>query len=327
MACKESVMRNLLWCGILVAGLGVWGWRCAIGAGAVSRPAAEAPARSGPALIQERIDQQIDLLKAESLEESLKMLSEIDMFKWPGNRADRSGGITMPLKPDVGREDIEEIMSNRRFLKVMDELGALPKGKAAALVTKEIQATLPVYQKMLDEALERLVNGRAAAPAGIRTSSGLSMQVSNNQDHSPTLAGARLKLLALVLAAGNLDLAEARGAVREVATFACQQRDQLYQPHALLTEADRFLILRQATLYNRQILVCGIQQRSGIKDWEEKKLTKFDAQTTSYDGRAGASGRVDYAKGEINVAFPRPIADQALDELMKGQETRVRSGL
>jgi hypothetical protein len=322
-------MSNLVWCGILAAGLGVWGWGVDSAAGGAGGPASGratgVPAARGPAVIQDRLTQEIALLKAESLEESLKMLSEIEMFRWPGYRADRSGAIVMPLKAEMGQFEIEEIMSNRRFLKVMDGLAALPKGEAAALVKREIQGTLPVYQKMFDAAVDRLMKGRAAAPPGVRMGSGLAMQINNNPDHSPTLAGARLKLLALVLAAGNLDLAEASAAVREVVTCACGQRDQFYKPYEGLAEADRFFVLKDASLYNRQILVCGIMQRLGMKaakdrdPWEERRLTKFDARTTPYDGMAGGRGRGDFAHGEIMVAFPRPISDEAFKEILKGQ--------
>jgi hypothetical protein len=296
---------------------------CGMALAVQARVHAAAPRGGGPAVIQERIDKQIAELKGESLAESLKLLSEVEMYLWPGYRGDRTGEMRMPLAKDAGRLDLEEIMSNRRFLKVMTELAALPKDQAGKMVAREMEEGLPVYEKLLEASIAKLVNGINNAPPGVAHSSGLSMQINNNKDHSPTLKGMRLKVLALVLAAGNLDLTDANDAVRAVATYACAQRDELYKPHDVLSEADRFHILQDATLYNRQILAAGMLQHSGPKArpgedrWEGRKLTKYDARTTAYDTMAGAQGPLDYLNGAILVMYPVALTDAEMNTVMR----------
>lgn len=273
--------------------------------------------------MQQRIYKQISLLKSESVQDSVRMLSEVEMFYWPGHGMDGMMVVIMPLRGEIGQHDIESIMSNRRFLKVFQELSSLSKAEASDMVIRELRDTMPVYKGLYEKQVEALIQGRKNAPKGANMSAGLSLQINNNSDHAPTLAGARFKLLSLILLAGNLNLEAARPTIREIAEFACQQRNGLYAPHEVLTSSDRFCVLCDGTLYNRQIIACGLQQQtaSAGDTWQERTLTRFDARATPYDllSRGGGPIKPDYSKGSIKVAFPQPIDDATVDGLVKGK--------
>jgi hypothetical protein len=278
--------------------------------------------------MRRRIAEDVQVLKAESVEDSVRMLSEVQMFYWPGWPSD-AGGVMFPLTQDIGQEDVERIISNRRFLKVLDELSNLPKERASALVTEQISAALPGYRTMFEEMWKKVVEGRRNVPPGMGATAGPTLQISNNPDHSPTLAGLRLQLLSLVLISGNLQLEAARPAVLSVVEEACRQRDRFYKDTEG-NEMDRFLMLTTGGLYSRQILATGIQgtykpqtrpasseQQALIDNWEARRLTHYDAAATPYDllTRGGGPIPPDYTKGSIEVRFYKAVDEKGFDDL------------
>jgi hypothetical protein len=277
-----------------------------------------------------RIAEDVQVLKAESVEDSVRMLSEVQMFYWPG-RPQNAGGVIFPLTQDIGQEDVERIMSNRRFLKVSRELSNLPKERASALVSEQISAALPRYRTMFEEMWKKVVDGRRNVPPGMPATAGPTLQISNNPDHSPTLAGLRLQLLSLVLISGNLELEAARPAVLSVVEEGCRQRERFYKDSEG-NEMDRFLMLTTVGLYSRQILATGIQgtfkpqtrpataeQQAHIDNWEARRLTHYDAAATPYDllTRGGGPIPPDYTKGSIELRFHKGLDDKAFNDLWK----------
>jgi hypothetical protein len=89
-------------------------------------------------------------------------------------------------------------------------------------------------------------------------SAGLTRQVSDNEDGTPTLHGLRYKLLGLVWCAGALELSGTDNAVQDVAKYALEHRGRCYEDDVVLTRADRMPILTKSSLYNRQILATAL---------------------------------------------------------------------
>lgn len=264
---------------------------------------------------------QCDLLRAESTKESVDMLHQIGEYTARG----MMGGVGgVPLFYDNGPDDIERIMSNRRFLKVLEELGSMPKTQAASIVNEEINKTLPLYLSMFDERIDIHREIGDVREGG---------QMSNNADKSPVFHGLRCKILALVFTAGNLGLDETYPAVLNVARVAITQRKYWYYSDEF-RRYDRGLILSKSGLYNRQILATGLfgtsgRQEKGMEDMletidiecQERKLTHFDSSASVHDFYAGIWGiPVDYSGGVQIVKFPEPIDDKSFDAILKAME-------
>jgi hypothetical protein len=280
---------------------------------------------SGPALIRQLIDAQIEQLRRESTAESVKQLREVEMFYWPGYRFDGAGSIALPLAADVGSHWVDQILSNRRFLKVFDELSRMSPAQAAETINNQVRESLPIYRSLLAKDMATLKRNRAALPPGTPSTAGLSLQISNNSDGTPTLNGLRLQLLSLALVAGNLKLTEAKASILELVHQAESQRQLLYQPDPVLIKADRFCILADASLYQRQILATALLGAAG-PPIEAKKpdagvtalpyrvevLPRFDTRVTRYDQAAGAEGANDPAnqEGQLRLRVLEPLTDE-----------------
>jgi len=270
-----------------------------------------------------RIGKDINLLKGESLEQSMKMLSQAGMFYWPGDGREGAGNVRFPLRETIGQVDINRVLSNRRFLKIQDELSKVSAREATSLVVKQINETLPLYKRLFSESWQRVIGTHQTESPATRQTMGPSLQVSDNPDATPTLAGARLQLLSLIIAAGNLELDQTRFAVINVTSEALAQKRQFYIA-STGHQADRFSMLRKASLYNRQALATGIlltsrmQEQSDLrlsvdegKRWRFFELTKYDAAATPYDllTRRGGPIKADYSKGVLSVRIHRPLGD------------------
>ena len=242
-------------------------------------------------------------LEAESMEDSLRMLAQVEPFfhSWTH---DGSGGLILPRETSQERIDVEMIMSNRRFLKVFQELSQLPQEEAGRLIAREIQAALPAYEKMSEECWNVLSGKSKPDPADPPSFN----QISNNPDGSPTLYGLRYKLLALVLIAGNLDLTNTQPAIKAVVTEACRQRDLAYDlAGAGESQFKAWHMVKDVALYNRTILATAImgtaggqasqpaQKIDGLSDkFESKRLTRYDAEAQSTMVGQQTSPRVKY---------------------------------
>ena len=277
-----------------------------------------------------RIRKQIKILEEESLEESILKLDEVDSYYWPG-AIHKMLSPVFPLEKDAGQRDIDMIMSNRRFLKVFEELSNIEKEEATALLKKEINKSLKDYQSLYEQYLSENNDYFESVKSGKIPDSGPIFQINNNEDGTPTFKGMRLKVLALVFLAGNLKLEGTSEAVNKVIADAIDQKKHLYEnPFNNTIISCDFLV--NAGLYNRQILITGFSGTSlnsanetqllkNINSKkEEKVLTSFNADTTEYDllsEKRGGPVPVDYSKGTINIEYIKPIEDTDFELFLK----------
>ncbi len=259
-----------------------------------------------------RIQRDIECLRKESVEQSLAMLSEVGMFYWPGVPSN-GGMVRIPLSGDEERQTVQRVLSNRRVLKLIDELSQMPSEKAAALVARQIDSSLPAYKILYAKYRQSMMTVQEASRGA--PEAGVSIQVSNNEDHSPTLAGLRLQLLSLVLIAGNLELTSSAKQIDGVVEQALGERDELYDEKGI-NPALRFGALKDVSLYNRCILCTGLagtdREKSADAQWDEYRLTKFDAAATKYDmlTRGGGPIPTDFSKGEVHVRVVKGADDK-----------------
>ena len=78
-----------------------------------------------------------------------KNFSDVNMFSWPGFHPNMGSAYGLPLDAHQDKDTIETIISNRRFRKVLADLGGLDKSKASETVGKQLSnavtAYLPLY--------------------------------------------------------------------------------------------------------------------------------------------------------------------------------------
>ena len=159
-------------------------------------------------LVDERIEQQLEVLRPQSLVESLKKLDRMEYYLWPGTIIGASTTLSLD---DGGRyqsssNQQEVILSKRVFRKCLQEISLLPKKEATQLIEKEIKETLPIY---LDAYKDFVKSGS------------ISIILSEGEDGKPVLSGLRYKLFALLLISGTCELTSIHETVRQVAMIAC----------------------------------------------------------------------------------------------------------
>jgi hypothetical protein len=252
--------------------------------------------------IERKKNKQIETLRQETLEESLNRLSWPEMYFWPGTSREGENWHfrQFPMPPAVGQYDVRTIMSNRRFLKVYQELSVLPKKEAAALVKKHLRQArdetpcglsiwgpMPSYKVYFDAILEKLPEHLKKSQSAYFS---IPIQISDSEE--PTFHGLRLKMLCLVLIAGNLELTDAFADVAGIVKEAQAQYQRVSRKN-LFDIFMAFDVAQRHSLYNRQILATGLMGTSrdskAVKalekrlKWTKVDLTRYDAQHTHYD--------------------------------------------
>ncbi len=276
-----------------------------------------------------RIAKITELLKKESLEKSIKLLSESNLYFWNNYQIILpEPEINIPLKASADQINVIAIMGNRRFLKVMDEIKLLPKTEAANLLNKEIINSLEEYEKLFNSYMaekERIFKHNLEQP---NKSWGLSFVISTNDD-SPSLISQRHKVWALVLIAGNLELPETKDTVSKVVETAMKQREMLYNKKGSVDPLSAGALLGSASLYNRQILATAAlgtyvssdkaQQilNETVQTLETHRLTHYSSSKALYDLDVGSVEIADYSKGELSVKCLKPLDDSKFDAIIE----------
>ena len=284
-------------------------------------------------------------LKDESVTESISKLHEPGPHSF-GRVLATSGrliwktGIPLPKDADGGVADLWEILNNRRFVKLIQELRTLPKAEVAVLVNRDIEASLVEYDRLYNsyfkeslkyyESVKGDLIGRAISlgPAPI------------SSDPTPTLEGLRNKILALTLAVGNLELRDSQAVVQKVVDYAIRQRDKLYDKK-LFEEQFASLMLDSASLYNRQILGTAVlgtyltpdEANQILADinagFRERKLKPYDElppakQQPCLPGMMALT-LLDDTDGEIQIRHIEPLLDDTqFDKLLTDGKVRIK---
>jgi hypothetical protein len=143
------------------------------------------------------------------------------------------------------------------------------------------------------------------------------------------IAGARLKVLALVWVSGVLKLDACKDNVANITNIALKQRAELYDDSTLVSFF-KSEMLGRASLYNRQILATGLialttksnTEASAIAtevgiEWQEHKLVSYMAALTEFDlhARDGIL-KPDYSGWTSVVKFVAPMNDRDFDLLL-----------
>lgn len=270
-----------------------------------------------------RIFEFVKRLQAERVEESVKNLSEVTPFYWPGVSA-RETSFSVPERSvDADAMDIQVIASNRRFLKLLDDLKCLSQQEASALVSNEIDNALEAYSREYAKVVAKRKAYEATLPDKEKVDIGMSFVVSDVIGKPPTLLGRRYEILSLALLSGNLKLTGCRASVERLAVFAQEQYEDLIdKSKSELSAVARNDLLRRASLYSRQVLataLVGVSEKPAPSESKEKtvELTKYDAAFSTADMfvKAGLA-RADFTKGKILLVHLNNVNDAGLESLM-----------
>jgi hypothetical protein len=286
--------------------------------------------RRNPALAR-RIGNDIAQVEEESIEAGLRKLSDVNLYYWPGPATPSAVevGELIPLGKEIGQADLDAIMSNRRFRKVVDALGRLDNRRAAEAVSSELSAAMNQYMPLYEDELRRQAPFYKLDKMKPGPYAGPGFVTGNVREGKVVVAGARLKVLALVWISGMLGLADTAQQVEHVARAALKQRTELYEDQTL----DAFFrseMLTYASIYNRQIISSGVvgaarnsklgvsaMKAAGVQ-WQERKLALFSSALTEYDlpVRSGVM-QPDYSRGSLTVRFVSPLNDANFEVLLK----------
>ena len=276
----------------------------------------------------DRLARQVAELKAESLEQSLANLGDSELWFRPGGLVFNESG-RLPLKGEDGARTVDILVSNRRLLKVYQELGALPPARATDLVNRYFPLWFEQYSVKYAKYVDK---GRRVAPASADKGEPGEVRIAgwggerDEDDGLPLLECMRWRLLGLVLIAGNLRLQGTAPWVQKVAQEARAQRDYLYQAGGEFSEPFRAITLTTKSLYNRQVLGYALTRTSPQpelalavlaareKDIAVKTLPVYDAEFTPYD-RFGAGGPADYSKGSLAVEYVADVSDNDFESI------------
>lgn len=280
----------------------------------VPEPAREAP--YGPARFLR------ETLEAESLRDSLGNLSEMTLFE--NGLMTRSDVVIprFPMRPDVGRHDIKCIMGNKRVLKLLKELADLPKAEAGALVQEHLMAALSKYQSGFRKSyspdkigIVRVVNVK---------------QLEQGEVAAPTTRYTpRYEILSLAFIAGHLELKSAFPAIVELAQYAKEQREYLYQCYLTdkISEDRAYHILVDGGLYNRLVICTALLgTRGGEREgtsaekprsrgilFTTQKFPAYDAFLVPRDPRRWPPEPME---PKIEVSFVGVASDGYLDSIL-----------
>ena len=291
--------------------------------GPTPAPGGVVPASTSAQGIPGRVERQVAELKLESLEQSLANLGDWELWFRPGGYfIEESGrGVMLPLRDEDGSGTVDILLSNRRLLKVYEELGAVPTAQAAELINRHFPLWSQQYSEKYAEYVEK---GRRVSPASVGTGGPGTFYIGGwggkrDDDGLPLLECMRWRLLGLVLVAGNLRLQGTAPRVQQIAEQARAQRDDLYQATEL-SEGFRALTLTKKSLYNRQVLGYALVQTSPVPEQALAALAAtgteitvktspvYDALRTPYDIIL-MSGPVDYSKGALALEHLAALSD------------------
>jgi hypothetical protein len=261
----------------------------------------------------------METLEAESLRDSLHNLSDTH----PPHLHSEAIFPRFPIPWNEGRHDIVRIMLNARVLKLLKELGDLPSAEAGAFVQEHLMAALSKYKSAFHE---------LCGPENI----GIERVVKPGERPEGPSLNSRYEILSLAFIAGHLELKSAFPAIVELAQYAREQREYLYQCYLTdkISEWKAYLILTDGSLYNRLVICTALLRTRGGKreaTSAEKPRGRGIPFTTkkfrAYDGFLTPDDFTDFTLGPgrwlpvysgptIEVSFLRSSTDGHFDSIL-----------
>ncbi|MBS3822178.1 MAG: hypothetical protein KGY81_10495 [Phycisphaerae bacterium] len=243
----------------------------------------------------------IDVLKAESTLQSVENLDTVDDFYYPGYFSQ-----TIPPRPF---DAVERLLSNRRFLKLVDELSDMREQQRAELIRRHLRHFVEQYQAILASAAEQPDSPRDL------------FRISEVEGMGPTLTGTRYALQSLVMIAaltGTEDLwpdiqalftESPLGPTPDLSPFGKPLIAKLEQSPMLPDGIRAQAVYLMASNGNpTQLAKVGLDSRAVLKHvnaemTEVRQLPDFRAEVGPYDMLHKAGLAVDLSHGSLELEF------------------------
>ena len=217
-------------------------------------------------------------------------------------------------------------MSNRRFCKLIENFRGMQSAAASKMVSHELTKAIAEYLELFDSEMRQHAPHNAAGQAD---PGGFGFSIGNVPEGKVVIAGARLKVLALVWCSGVLKLSGVEEQIERVTRIALKQRNDLYADEKL-HPFFRAQMLQWGSLYNRQILISAlisltkdhVREASFAKDteieWQIHELASYRSAVTEFDlpVRSGVM-KPDYSRGRMAIRVVSPITDATFELMLK----------
>jgi hypothetical protein len=258
-------------------------------------------------VVDERIGRQVDILRLQSLNESLAMLDRMEHYNWPGASI---GAGEIRVHNDAGRykDNIDKqniVLSSRVFRKCIQEIKLIPQKEAIRLIETHLDNALLAYTNAYEF--------------------GASPTLASDKDGKPVLKGIRYKVFALLLIAGMCEFTENHVMVRKVAEFAFDQKtrglkriSEIDYPNPHVASFAQFVYLTDTSLWNPYILSAGLygtHPRRNSPEFKkfadrltEHSLVDYTANRTEFDDHFGMEVVPD--RGYIKIRLFKSATDE-----------------
>ncbi|MCP4613223.1 MAG: hypothetical protein GY845_31415 [Planctomycetes bacterium] len=260
----------------------------------------------GIVVAQSRTDRIISNLKKETLEDSLANLDNVDEFFYPGYFS--SGALERPF------DTVQTILSNRRFIKLYDELRSKSNNEQYTYLNKALKDNISQFRDLLS----RYKNDQVISKEDYLDFS----RISHGPGKPPTISGTRLAIQSISLLCGALGNAQMWPELREVFMnpvtgsntsldeYGSYVRDRLSRKHVFSTgiQAQTIWLLSQHSK-EEQAAQYGFDSsnvKSLVSDNMLRTITvpNYQSRTTKYD-LSHRSGRkpIDQSSGSHSIKF------------------------
>lgn len=231
----------------------------------------------------------------------------------------------MTVSDNYEFRSVGAIISNRRVLRIYEQLAALPKPEAAEVLKVQLHKIFAEYRTAYGT--DKGVNNPVGFTHEQRNLpgwayAGLGYAINTIDPNDVTLTGLRYAVLSLVLIASSLELGDVQSAILRIAEEGRRQRDVL-RADQVHHNAYKHSVLEGFSVYNRTILGTALLRLTpGLKTQlvsgggvslqpQSFRQTPYDATCTVHDRMGG--GGPDFSRGEILVDYYTGITDDELD--------------
>ncbi len=287
--------------------------------------------KAGNSQLSDKIQEQITTLRRESSAQSLQQLADVNLFFWPGPPLDPGGHRSGPIIPLLSEDytySTHAIMSNRRFLKVANEI--LADNSNYAAIKNELERALKTYSTLFAQDFSHVQ--KYFRKEDIKGKSSFSCPVyaiKKNSDPEDSLIGQKMKIVSLIWILGLKQHQESRSFVAQIAEVAKSQRETIYEDDEIHDWA-KLTLLKMPSIYHPPVFVTTMLQL--CPEGEEKRklidqhqlhlqktdLVRYDTALTPYDlPMRFVEIPPDYSSGKTPVAYYANANDAAFDAALQ----------
>ncbi|MBI2433911.1 MAG: hypothetical protein HYV26_13675 [Candidatus Hydrogenedentes bacterium] len=266
------------------------------------------------------IDKQIARLRQEDLDQSLGNLIDPMFFIWPGMSGESPSLVLKPpLATTIDTHALRVVLSNRRVMKVIQELNTLDPALASAKTQHALDLAYNKYEVMQSKEWTTVERAIATTTDPLDLTWGTAM-LTDGEYQMPAL---RNEIFALSLAAADGEMKDLFPAIKRIAEAAAVERNAAYEAGRKATGQVALCYLADSSIYNRAILATALLKTAPVlkenyepREFTTLNLTAYDARLTPFDQPVGYGQSPDYSQGTFPIEILTGVDDAEFDELL-----------